>query len=65
MGKRRQPQNAKKAAAGRVHALARTEMLRYPTEARAPADGATSHPIKAVDAETRRLIDEAIARRRA
>lgn len=48
--------------ARRQLALDRPE-LRQPSEARTSPVGPTSYPIKAEDPETRRLIDEALARR--
>jgi hypothetical protein len=42
--------------------LSRPE-LGYPTSQRAPAAGPTSMAVKAVDDETRRLIDEALEQR--
>lgn len=47
----------------RAFALERNE-FRYPSEKRTAAAGATSFPLKAEDPEVRRLIDEALARRR-
>lgn len=52
----------RRAKAKRDTALARTE-FRYPSEARIAPSGATSAPIKAEDPETRRLINEALAKR--
>lgn len=52
------------AKARREYAIAREE-LRYPSAPRAFPTGITSMPIKVYDAETRRLIDEALARRAA
>ena len=55
-------ERAKKTKARRDHALSRVEFrdLSHPREA---AIGATSFSIKTVDADIRRMIDEAIARR--
>jgi len=46
----------------RAFALERNE-FRLPSEPRISAQGVISAPIKAPDPETRRLIDEALARR--
>lgn len=48
----------------RAAALARPE-LRVPAAPRVSATGVTSAPLKVTDEETRRLVDEALARRRA
>jgi hypothetical protein len=45
-----------------LDALSRPE-LGYPTSQRAPAAGPTSMAVKVEDPETRRMIDEAVARR--
>jgi hypothetical protein len=54
-------ENRKMARAKRSAALARTE-LRQPSVPRISAAGPTSAPIKAEDPETRKLIDDAIAK---
>lgn len=59
----RATQNTKIAKARRQAALARPEVLQ-PTTPRVAAAGVTSMAIKAEDPATRRMIDEAIARRR-
>lgn len=64
MGKSRRHHMTGVAKAKRARALERNE-FRTPSEPRVAPDGATSAPIKAEDPETRRLIDEAIARREA
>ena len=46
----------------RQRALNRTE-LRYASEPRAPAQGSTSFPVKVIDPEVQRMIDEALAKR--
>jgi len=55
-------ETSRQAKAKRDVALERGE-FRYPSEARVAAASPTSFPVKAEDAETRRLIDEALARR--
>lgn len=47
----------------RQRALNRTE-LRYASEPRAPAQGSTSFPVKVIDPEVQRMIDEALAKKR-
>ena len=59
----RATQNTKIAKARRQAALARPEVLQQTTP-RVTAAGVTSMAIKAEDPATRRMIDEAIARRR-
>ena len=57
------PKEAEKKAKARRHfALARLE-LRGPSEPRTAPTGATSFPVKAMDPETQRLIDEALKRK--
>lgn len=46
----------------RQRALNRTE-LRYASEPRRPASGSTSFPVKVVDPDVQRMIDEALAKR--
>lgn len=58
----RATENQKRAKARRQAALARPEMLQ-PSTPRRSAAGPTSMAIKTEDPATRRLIDEAIARR--
>lgn len=55
--------NMKAAKGRRLIALGRPELL-YPTTPRTSAAGATSMAVKAEDPETRKLIDDALARRR-
>ena len=55
-------ENARKAKARRQHALDRRE-LREPSAPRVAAASATSFAVKTVDDETRRMIDEALAKR--
>lgn len=58
-------ENERRAKAKRQSALERTE-FKYPSAPRLPAAGVTSLAIKApIDPAVRRMIDEAIARRRA
>lgn len=59
----RAKENRLRARAARSRALNRTE-LRYASEPRAPAQGSTSFPVKVVDPEVQRMIDEALAKRR-
>lgn len=59
----RAQENRLRARAARSRALNRTE-LRYASEPRAPAQGSTSFPVKVVDPEVQRMIDEALAKRR-
>jgi len=58
----RATQNTKIAKARRQAALARPEILQ-PSAPRVSAAGITSMAVKAEDPETRRLIDEALAKR--
>lgn len=58
----RAQENRLRARAARSRALNRTE-LRYASEPRAPAQGSTSFPVKVVDPEVQRMIDEALAKR--
>lgn len=58
----RASENTRRAKARRQAAIERPEILQ-PTTPRRPATGPTSMAVKAEDPETRRLIDEAIARR--
>jgi hypothetical protein len=55
-------ESQKRSSARRAHALARLD-LREPTVPRANAVGAFSHAVKVMDAETQRLISEALAAR--
>jgi hypothetical protein len=59
----RAQENRLRARAARSRALNRTE-LRYASEPRAPAQGSTSFPVKVIDPEVQRMIDEAIAKKR-
>lgn len=58
----RRDKMTKLAKSRRATALERVE-LRFGTNERRSAAGPTSFPMKAEDAETRRMIDEALARR--
>lgn len=58
----RSKDNAMIAQARRLRALERPE-FREPSEPRRSADGATSFPVKAVDGETSRLVEEFLAKR--
>lgn len=56
--------NMKMAKLKRERAMMRPEILQ-PSTPRTPASGVTSMAVKAEDPETRRMIDEALARRSA
>ena len=58
----RASENTKRAKAKRQAALSRPEMLQ-PTAPRRSAAGPTSMAVKSEDPATRRMIDEALARR--
>lgn len=60
---RNDERNEKARAAKRDIAMGRSE-LRHPSSPREAPDGPVSFPSKAVDDDTRRMIDEAVARRR-
>lgn len=59
---RHSKQQAKQSQARRSSALSRPE-LREATAPRRSPQGATSFPVKAVDDDTRRLIDAALKKR--
>ena len=63
VGRITQRKNIEGAKARRAAAMARNE-LRQATEPRTAAAGPTSLAIKVMDEDTRRLIDEALAKRR-
>lgn len=59
----RRDELTKRVKAQRQHSIDRLDPFRVPAQ-RAPAASPVSQAVKVVDAETRRLIDEALAKKR-